>query len=434
MSHTSLHINKGQTRFAPKVKPRGARRPNPAETRTNNEPASQPPITAPGTPLSTPADSQADGPPPDPYLTPASPVTRPVINPTVAATSPVRGNLISTPGQTQATPVATGNLISVPTVRATAASLPTQVAANPTTTTVAASDRRSSKTKPKTSGIAVAKAPTGRGRRQLKTWEEYLEEHAKLNETDLSDQPMDFFCRNRGLGLPMKSTIDRLWEEEHRKAAAADPASNSVAPKAAPAPPPSTKPETEAPATFTNNPHAAQVRMVNGRMVLNEESLVIDRSQMGANAEIIAGLQVVDEYQGDRPINSYTYARRKITRSAKWTVEETAQFFGLLSRYGTDFNMIAAALTDRNRTDVLRKFRREESQRPWIVTRALLNRPLPDSELAGHRFDMATAGAEKTETTGDAAGENDTAVSKQEHVPESTPGPEPLPAALVNGD
>ncbi|KAJ1977541.1 hypothetical protein H4R35_002255 [Dimargaris xerosporica] len=288
------------------------------------------------------------------------------------------------------------------------------------------------------SQISTSSPPTKKRRRQAKrkytvappkTWDELVAQHQQAEQAiDLSQYPMAYFCRGRSHGLPMKSTVERAWELYRQKQAETAGEADSVEP---PLPLQAEAPEevvglidgaegdeqdhTETPSLspkvedgkpskrdgdddddkkeplaeddqmYATNRHAPQVKIVNGKIAVNEESTVIGRGEINAEETAAAhqSMEVVDEGRTSRYINCMTYVNKKREKLVRWSMDDTVQFYELLARYGTDFNMMAEGFNGkRTRGQCKNKFKREEMIRPWLITRALLNKPVRAAELA----------------------------------------------------
>ncbi|KAL0092780.1 hypothetical protein J3Q64DRAFT_1230366 [Phycomyces blakesleeanus] len=120
--------------------------------------------------------------------------------------------------------------------------------------------------------------------------------------------------------------------------------------------------------------NAPQVRLVNGKIVLDTDSLVIDR---GAEVEQndYGSMEVVEENSMSRKVNSQTYGKK--TTSQRWTVQETELFFDALAQFGTDFQMMSTLLPGRTRSNVRLKFNREERLNPKKITDYLIRKRKP---------------------------------------------------------
>ncbi|RCH82874.1 Transcription factor TFIIIB component B [Rhizopus azygosporus] len=119
---------------------------------------------------------------------------------------------------------------------------------------------------------------------------------------------------------------------------------------------------------------APQVRIVNGQIVLDTESLTVERSQAGG--EIYEGdMEIVEESAMTRKVNSHTYGKRQ--PSSRWSAAETEAFYDLLSQFGTDFETISKAMPNRSRAQIRLKFNKEEKLHPEKITEYLITKRKP---------------------------------------------------------
>ena len=129
---------------------------------------------------------------------------------------------------------------------------------------------------------------------------------------------------------------------------------------------------------------APQMKLVNGQIVINEESLVVaSPDTLASDMPLLAAA----------PATRFTSATfSKAVHSLPWTHEETALFYRLLSSFGTDFTLLSTALKGRSRGEVKRKYKKEERERPAVVEEALRKRVKMDmSEFSRWRSDKAAA-------------------------------------------
>ncbi|EDN97767.1 hypothetical protein SS1G_12621 [Sclerotinia sclerotiorum 1980 UF-70] len=109
----------------------------------------------------------------------------------------------------------------------------------------------------------------------------------------------------------------------------------------------------EAPAPIFNN-NGLQMRVIDGQIVLDDQSLQVDRHRQARNQGQV--LEEIEENEFTRAVNSGQYMKRAPAG---------------LRQFGTAFEMIAAMFPDRNRRQIKLKFVREERQNPAKVDRAL---------------------------------------------------------------
>lgn len=143
-----------------------------------------------------------------------------------------------------------------------------------------------------------------------------------------------------------------------------------------------------------NSNIAAQIRIVNGQMVIDQNSLVVDQH---ARAELRAGaMETVEERDADRFVNSSTWGKK--LKGERWSREETDLFFDVrfflfplsfqrtgklilsllgvgtkaIRQFGTDFEMIARLFPGRTRKMIKNKWNREEKYNEAAVSSALM--------------------------------------------------------------
>ncbi|KAL6055434.1 Transcription factor TFIIIB component B [Balamuthia mandrillaris] len=113
---------------------------------------------------------------------------------------------------------------------------------------------------------------------------------------------------------------------------------------------------------------APQVTIVNGQIVLNPESLVI---QAQGRKDLSQSFNYVTEGNNQNPNTAY---RRRKCSSEKWNKEETNKFYRALQMYGTDFTAIQLLFPTRTRRQIRNKFKKEEKDHGKRVDEALANR------------------------------------------------------------
>lgn len=118
-------------------------------------------------------------------------------------------------------------------------------------------------------------------------------------------------------------------------------------------------------------PSGPQMRIVNGQIVLAENSLHLDR-QKRAEAEN-EDMVEVDENEFSHIITSGTYMKRE--RSQVWDSIATATFYQGLAQFGTNFEMIAKLLPSRSRRQIKLKFNSEERKNPARLNKILMGKP-----------------------------------------------------------
>lgn len=112
---------------------------------------------------------------------------------------------------------------------------------------------------------------------------------------------------------------------------------------------------------------APQMRLVNGQLVLDEQSLQIDRRERDALDE--GPMEQVEESNLTRRVNSSTWSKRE--RTERWDDAETDRFYNSLSMFGTDFEMCSRMFPGRSRRQLKNKFIVEERRNAGRITLAL---------------------------------------------------------------
>lgn len=119
--------------------------------------------------------------------------------------------------------------------------------------------------------------------------------------------------------------------------------------------------------------HYPQVRLLNGQVVVDEESLNVDRRALAAQQE--APLEEVEESALTRRVNGNTWSKRE--KPERWDGEADAKFYQGLSMFGTDFELIAGMFPDRSRRQIKNRYNNEERKNPDKITNALKRRITP---------------------------------------------------------
>ncbi|EMR11115.1 hypothetical protein PNEG_00712 [Pneumocystis murina B123] len=115
---------------------------------------------------------------------------------------------------------------------------------------------------------------------------------------------------------------------------------------------------------------APQVRVVNGKIVIDETSLQVDRRERDVNPDI--EMELVEENDLSRKVNSASWGKRE--KSDRWSLEETQRFYNALSQWGTDFGVICKMFPNRSQRQIKNKFNSEEKKYPERINTALKSR------------------------------------------------------------
>ncbi|KAI8813855.1 hypothetical protein BJ742DRAFT_787700, partial [Cladochytrium replicatum] len=119
---------------------------------------------------------------------------------------------------------------------------------------------------------------------------------------------------------------------------------------------------------------APRVRLVDGRLVVDTLSLVIEEE-----AEEELEMENVEEGSNEY-ITSQSF-RRPTAGHTTWNKADTERFYQGLAYFGTNFTMIAMMFSKKKAKHIKNKFNVEERKNPKKVTKALRQRRTPDEEL-----------------------------------------------------
>lgn len=141
---------------------------------------------------------------------------------------------------------------------------------------------------------------------------------------------------------------------------------------------PSNKYVTSRDRDLINKASAPQVRIVNGQIVLDVNSLQVDRALRDARADGGGSIEYVEENPLEKIVNSRSYSKHKLP--SRWDVASTELFYEGLSQWGTDFDMISRMFPLRDRKQIKNKFTIEERRNPGLVTQALIQKKPVDMD------------------------------------------------------
>ncbi|KAG9327089.1 hypothetical protein KVV02_008719 [Mortierella alpina] len=120
-----------------------------------------------------------------------------------------------------------------------------------------------------------------------------------------------------------------------------------------------------------NKTLAPQLRVVDGRIELDEDSLVVDHAVVDA-VEDQGPMEYVEESTLTKFVNSSSYSTKP--KSEKWSEEDTDRFYEAISQWGTDFGIIFQLFPGKSRIGVRNKFKREDRINHQRIEEALNRR------------------------------------------------------------
>ncbi|GJJ74624.1 transcription factor TFIIIB component B'' [Entomortierella parvispora] len=447
MSGISTRIDKGQTRFAPKLKARPNR--NKTTASEDSTPAPTPQIGSTTSEAGSFASLLLESETSSPILSPVSSYTTAIVAPpTPAATQPDRSTFIShiesipgsstlsTPSLTPSTseshiqrPGQTNNNTSGLseeagtdefTRRRSVISSPNSakggsIISVPSTRTHAEREddiengdaASSTSNRKRARGKAIG---TARSRQQhideneideAEQEGEGEEEEGDPEFPDYSNTPMYEFVKDMGVGRRSAVFLERQKQiDEQRRIAKLEKREVSLRASQTPGPYAGEEVEDEgvhddlpsrqgtpameekkakreqsipAPATRT---FAPQVRLVDGRIELDIDSLTVDHATVDAGDQ--GPMEYVEESSTTRFVNSASFS--KGNKGEKWSDEDTELFYKALAQWGTDFGIIHKMFKNKSRINVRNKFKREDRLNHARVQHALNNRTPMDLE------------------------------------------------------
>ncbi|XP_011315475.1 transcription factor TFIIIB component B'' homolog [Fopius arisanus] len=106
---------------------------------------------------------------------------------------------------------------------------------------------------------------------------------------------------------------------------------------------------------------------VNGELVVDEQSLVIENMALKRDQDAVSRRRVLVDEEG--AIGGF-YKKR--TKSKDWTPLETLKFYKALNTVGTDFSLMQTVFPNRNRHELKMKFKKEEKLNRTRVEKALV--------------------------------------------------------------
>ncbi|KAI5063164.1 hypothetical protein GOP47_0021711 [Adiantum capillus-veneris] len=118
---------------------------------------------------------------------------------------------------------------------------------------------------------------------------------------------------------------------------------------------------------------APQVQIVDGQIVINEHSLVINAHP---KADIRTYKRVEETHA---KLNYHSYMKR--TRTQTWRPDETERFYQALREFGTNFGMIQHLFPGRTRKQVFLKYKKEERCSPLRISEAMRVKPCDTSHF-----------------------------------------------------
>ncbi|KAG5944299.1 hypothetical protein E4U59_007361 [Claviceps monticola] len=116
-----------------------------------------------------------------------------------------------------------------------------------------------------------------------------------------------------------------------------------------------------------------QFRIVDGQIVVDQDSLVMDRHARAAAAQAGEDMETIEENDFTRLITSSSFmTTSKLKGPNIWTEPETELFYRGLRMFGTEFEMISKMFPGKQRRHIKLKFNREERHNPARIDAAVM--------------------------------------------------------------
>lgn len=108
------------------------------------------------------------------------------------------------------------------------------------------------------------------------------------------------------------------------------------------------------------------VRIVNGEIVIDESTLSYDQSNV----------EMLDSHKIEHESGRTKSHRKKVPVRTRWTKLDIDEFYLMLRKYGTDFDLISQSMTKFTRRQIKKRFLIEEKNSPEKIDYAM-SHPLP---------------------------------------------------------
>ncbi|KAK0389526.1 hypothetical protein NLU13_3101 [Sarocladium strictum] len=138
-------------------------------------------------------------------------------------------------------------------------------------------------------------------------------------------------------------------------------------------------------------PAGPQFRIVDGQIVVDQNSLSVDRHARAAAARAGEDMETIEENDFTRLITSNSFMNTsKLKGPNVWTEQETVLFYRGLAMFGTDFEIISKMIPGKQRRHVKLKFNREERHCPRRVNAALVGEKTVAMDMDEYRAATGT--------------------------------------------
>ncbi|KAG5921440.1 hypothetical protein E4U61_006741 [Claviceps capensis] len=182
--------------------------------------------------------------------------------------------------------------------------------------------------------------------------------------------------RERERKARMKAKLEKDLEIPGEAGGDSSNTNNKTSQSPAPGGTQSTAKPNSAASTSTPAPAATsgpQFRIVDGQIVVDQDSLVMDRHARAAAAQAGEDMETIEENDFTRLITSSSFmTTSKLKGPNIWTEPETELFYRGLRMFGTEFEMISKMFPGKQRRHIKLKFNREERHNPARIDAAVM--------------------------------------------------------------
>ncbi|KAG5935321.1 hypothetical protein E4U60_003238 [Claviceps pazoutovae] len=182
--------------------------------------------------------------------------------------------------------------------------------------------------------------------------------------------------RERERKARMKAKLEKDLEIPGEAGGDSSNTNNKTSQSPAPGGTQSTTKSNSAASTSTPAPAATsgpQFRIVDGQIVVDQDSLVMDRHARAAAAQAGEDMETIEENDFTRLITSSSFmTTSKLKGPNIWTEPETELFYRGLRMFGTEFEMISKMFPGKQRRHIKLKFNREERHNPARIDAAVM--------------------------------------------------------------
>ncbi|KAF8852465.1 hypothetical protein BDZ45DRAFT_544078, partial [Acephala macrosclerotiorum] len=188
-------------------------------------------------------------------------------------------------------------------------------------------------------------------------------------EIDPTTMTLTELCKDLKIGKKFYMHDDIKLREMKKKQENPGPSGTNAGTVPIETPHPPAQKEASAVPSASKRPQGPQMKVVDGVIVVDEQSLQMDRQAEGEAER--ADFEEIEENEFTRVVTSSSFMKKE--KSNRWDAAATDMFYKLVGQYGTDFNTISKMFPHRSRRQIKLKFNTEERNNPDRITRYMTN-------------------------------------------------------------